>query len=113
MNESRELGCSECEGRFESLEPMNRRRFLRTAAGAALGAGAATTPLRALADAPPAAKPPRPAENLVRELFATLTAEQRQNIVRPYNHGAGADRKPTRLGIYNSAIEGKRIGQNY
>jgi hypothetical protein len=115
MSLEKQVQCPECEGQ---VEPLDRRDFIRvvgvgTAAAVAVG-GVATTTLPAVARAavpPQAAQPrPRPAEAMVRELFAGLTAEQRETIVHPWNHGADNNQTPTRLRMFNRPIT-RTIGQ--
>ncbi len=100
--------CPEC-GDKVAAEPVDRRDFLR-----ALGGGAATlTGMTALAGMPaawgqedkPAAKSDKTAEELIKELFAGLTEEQKRTVVAPFDN-------PGRLRIYNRAL-GKSIGESY
>jgi hypothetical protein len=55
---------------------------------------------------------PRPAEELIRELYASLSESQRTELVHPYDHG-DAGRPPTRLGTFNAPVFNKRIGDAY
>lgn len=77
--------------------------------GAALLAGGAM-PRLVSADAPAQRREATPAEGLVRELYQSLSAEQRRNLVHPWNHMTG--NRPSRLGTYNAAIFGKRLADN-
>jgi hypothetical protein len=113
--------CPECGEHVETPEVVDRRGFIRvlgerTAALAAVGGAVACTPrLRAAEDksAKPAA-PAKPAEDLVRELFASLSTDQKKDVVLPWDHGYVAGKSiPTRLGMYNAAIAGKKIGNLY
>ena len=65
--------------------------------------------------APPAetARTAKPAEGLVRELFATLTPEQKTAMVLPWDHGADKGGVPTRLKTHNSAPLGTKIGEAF
>jgi hypothetical protein len=72
----------------------------------------ATAPAVAAAKVVPVKKPAKPAEDLVKELYATLTADQKKDVVLPWNHGASARSLPTRMRMYNSPIN-RRIGQCY
>jgi len=95
---------------------LDRRGFLGTLGVGALAAGLTPGVLRA-EEATKAAKAAKvakakPAEGLVSELFATLTAEQKQTLVFPWDHGAEGG-IPTRLRMVNSPHFGKRIAQNY
>jgi hypothetical protein len=114
--------CPECKDSFVEPEVVDRRNFIRvvggqTAALAALTGLAGSTP-RVLnaAETTPAKveKPAKPAEDLVRELFASLSADQKKELVLPWNHGAeDGKRRPTRLGMYNAPIGNKKIGKVY
>jgi hypothetical protein len=100
MNASRTPNCAEC---------LDRRDFVRLLGGvAALATGVGTS--RLLGDTPATPAAPRPAEAIIQELFGTLTADQKQNILLPYDHGG---RNPTRLGMYNSPIQNKDLGTVY
>jgi hypothetical protein len=66
------------------------------------------------AAAQPGATPrPRPAEALVRELYATLTAEQKTRVVLPWNHGATPNATATRLRMFNASINQHNIDAVY
>src|SRR2546425_3803307 len=106
MSENQKPFCPECE----EPEALDRRGFmLNTAALLATGTVAASAP-RVLGDAP-AARPVRqakPAEALIQELYASMTAEQRRSpVVRPWNN-------PARIAIApNRALDGQTIGLHY
>jgi Protein of unknown function (DUF3500) len=110
MSENARSFCPECE----SLEgALDRRDFLRavgtTAAGAAVLTTAGASPLLA-ADkktdiTKPAKRPEKPAEALIKELFAGLSAEQKKAVVLPWDD-------KHRQGMYNAAI-GARISKAY
>ena len=96
--------CPECDG-------LDRRDFVRTLAvgGAALAAGgAALAPRTAIAGE----RGPMPrlvntaAEELVKELHATLTADQKKAVVKPWTHAARKTVNP------NKALD-KTIGAVY
>jgi hypothetical protein len=121
MAENENVHCPECD----ADDGLARRDFIRAVGGTAvtlvgLQAVARTAP-KAWADAPAAtpapaaaARPAKPAESLIRELFEGLSAEQRRNVVYPWNHGAGNGRLATRLGMYNAPIfSNHNIGQSY
>lgn len=78
--------CPDCN----EPESVDRRDFLRVvgAGTAAVIAGGTLTPIATAQNTPPrpAGKPPRPAEALCRELFTGLTADQRRQLVLPWNH---------------------------
>ncbi|MEN9572889.1 MAG: hypothetical protein RL514_744 [Verrucomicrobiota bacterium] len=106
--------CPECA---ESNAPgLGRRDFIRTLTGGAVGVLGATAllPHPAAGAAPAeAVRPPKPAENLVRELFATLTDEQKKAMVLPWAHGAEKGGAPTRLKTHNAAPLGKKLGEQF
>src|SRR3954466_755184 len=87
--------CPEC-GETASAEPIGRRGFLR-AAGAA--AAALAVPRLALG------RETKPAEDLIKELYSGLDADQKRAVVLP------AD-APERMKIFNAAL-GKKIGEVY
>lgn len=92
----------------DCLEPLDRRDFMRTvgAGAAALAVGGSLTSVAtAQHRVPLAPRGPRPAEALCRELFETLSEEQRRQLVMPWN-------SPNRLRTYNAPINA-RISQAY
>src|SRR5262245_44571906 len=119
MSENAKPFCPECEEQVTPPE-LDRRRFIRVLGGSAatiLAAGAVPTgAARALANQvaqPAAPRTPRPSERLVQELYATLTPDQRRQVVHPWNHGAENGRGiPTRHGMFNRALD-KKIGDVY
>lgn len=119
MSELKQNYCPECQTEVESLEPVHRRDFIRTVAGGAATlaavSGAAGTAAVANASFPPpaATNNARPAEAMIRELYSGLSAQQRQQVVYPWDHRQG-NNMPTRLRMYNAAIfPNARIGQAY
>ena len=102
-----ETKCAECESIEDFVLP--RRAFMRAVGGgAALALGGA--PLSAIADD---AKPraPKPAEELIRELHASLSEDQKQQLVLPWDHVS--DGRPSRHGMYNRPFNDQRIGDSY
>ncbi|HXG11375.1 MAG TPA: DUF3500 domain-containing protein [Gemmataceae bacterium] len=102
--------CPECAD-LEQDEALDRREFIRVVGGqaaalVALGGAAAAAPKARASD-----RPAKPAEAMIRELYASLSSEQKAEAVLPWDHGA-AKGIPTRLGMYNRPI-GKRIGEVY
>src|SRR5262249_41747423 len=97
-------------GPLDTTPVLPRRHFMRVLGGstAALALGAP----RLLADVKPQEKP-TPAEALVMDLFATLTPDQKKELVLPWDHGAGKNQLPTRMRMYNAAINNKKIGDHY
>ncbi|MEQ2005208.1 MAG: DUF3500 domain-containing protein [Limisphaerales bacterium] len=70
----------------------------------------AAAAVAAAAEKVPAAKP---AEGLVRELFATLTPEQKSAMVLPWDHGTEKGGTATRLKTHNAAPLGKKLGEQF
>jgi hypothetical protein len=119
MAEPNTTFCPECQVEVASLEPVDRRDFMRVVgvgatAVAATGVLGATAPTALAAFPPaPAANVPGPGEELVRELYAALSPAQRQQVCLPWDHRLpDNDPLPTRLRMYNAAF-GQRIGQVY
>jgi hypothetical protein len=74
-------------------------------AGSSRTSAAPTAP-----DAPAVKRTARPAEDLIKELYASLSSEQKPEVVRAWDDGVkGGKGMPTRLGMYNRPI-GKAIG---
>lgn len=87
--------CPEC-GETVPAEPIGRRGFLRAA-----GAAAAALALPRLA----LGREAKPAEDLIKELYTALDADQKKAVVLPID-------APERVKIYNAAM-GKKIGEVY
>jgi hypothetical protein len=106
MSEHAKLQCPDCDG----ADSVGRRDFLMAAGGTAVTlAGLQLIPQALKAQQPaqpalPAARAPRPAESLVRELYEGLTEAQRRQVVYPWNHGAANNQTATRLKMYNGPI---------
>src|SRR5262249_20584939 len=101
--------CPECDEGFELPAVRGRREFLQAiGASAALAAISATPRRMRAADAPT-----KPAEELIRELYSTLSADQKSELVLPYDHGT--EGHPTRHKCYNAPPLGneKRISSTY
>ncbi|MBS0207949.1 MAG: DUF3500 domain-containing protein [Planctomycetes bacterium] len=106
--------CPECEefNRHQNeAADLNRRGFLGAVGLGALAGGLAPSLLRA-ADAPAATGSAKPAEGLIRELYGTLSDDQKKSLVYAWNHGADSG-MPTRLKMVNAPHFGKRIGDSY
>ena len=97
MRQTRPRPCPEC-GEIVPPEPMNRRGFLRAA-----GAGAAALALSRYASAQ--AQADQTAEDLIRELYGSLSPDQKTSAILPME---SADR----LKFHNKAL-GKKIGEVY
>ena len=105
MAERIETNCPECE---DPALALDRRNFIRVVGGAA--AVAATVGVPAIARA--RREQAKPAEALIQELFAGLSDEQKKKVVLPFDHGTKGG-IPTRLGMYNAAAAGVKIGTVY
>jgi hypothetical protein len=108
MSENATPFCPECDTPPEALD---RRHFIRQTAGVvALGAVAGAVPHLPAADkaaTAPAKKPEKPAEALVKELFAGLSTDQKKAIVYPWE-----DKR--RFGMYNGPFARETtIGKTY
>jgi hypothetical protein len=116
LNEESKSFCPECVQ--QPQEPLatgvGRRDFIRTmSAGAAALAGVGAIGLPRLGRADEVAtKAAKPSEALVKELYASLSADQKKTVVLPWNHGADKG-IPTRLKMYNSAINDNIINDEY
>jgi hypothetical protein len=96
---------------------LDRRDFIRTVgekSSAFLAFGAlASTPVHTWADNSVKVRSSvKPAEDMVRELFGTLSDDQKKEIALPYEHKDNQGRV-TRLGMYNAPILGRMIGKHY
>ena len=108
--------CPECSEPVAPTTPLGRRSFIRVVAGGAVGALGGSALLSAPARAAAPAEKERaakPAEALVRELFTTLTPEQKAAMVLPWDHGTDKGGTPTRLKTHNAAPLGKRLGEQF
>lgn len=114
MSENTKPLCPECD---EQPEAVDRRNFIRVVSGSAAGlvaAGslAASAP-QLLANVTPAARAPRPAEAMIREMYASLSNEQRRTTVYPWDHPHPRLRNyAARHGMYNAAFA-RNIGESY
>jgi hypothetical protein len=99
--------CPECDEGFSLPQMRSRRDFLLAMGGAA--AVAAAVPVVRAEDAKAT---PKPAEGLIKELFSTLSDEQKKALVQPYDHGASEGR-PTRQRTFNAAFNEKSIAESY
>ncbi len=112
MNHESKFYCPDCDDGSDTPHSLSRRNFIRRIGGGTAAAFATAALPAAFAAETAAKSAPKPAENLIRELYATLTAEQKTSLVLPWNH-QGKDGQLSRLGSYNSAFNGKRIGKEY
>ncbi len=105
--------CPECDDGRDHAHTPTRRAFVRAIGGgtvALVAGGALSTRLLAAEGEQPQRKS-RPAEELVRELHASLSESQRKELVHPWDHQT--DGAPTRLGTFNRAVFDKRIEDSY
>ncbi len=114
MLEQRPQNCPECVGTEESLD---RRHFMKSVGlGAALAGLASTAPsLQAQTPAPaPAARVNRAAEDLIQELYANMSAEQKTRLVLPWDHRQTPTASLTRQRMFNSRLPDRpSIGAGY
>ena len=116
MSHIDQLICPECSEQVVPSAGLGRRDFIRVVAGGAVGMlGGSSLLSAAAAIAAPEEKGAvaKPAEGLVRELFATLTPDQKKAMVLPWDHGAEKGGTPTRLKTHNAAPLGKRLGDQF
>lgn len=112
MIEQPKVDCPDCDA-------LGRRDFLALMGGTAVTvAGLELVPQIATAQpatAQPAAQPARqkPAEALIRELYESLTEQQRTQVVMPFDHRIGNSQTPARLGMYNASLNANNIGMVY
>lgn len=110
--QDQELECPECAGQSDLESSLDRRDFIRAIGVGVVGAASAGSLLR-----PGRARgedKPRPAEELVKELHAGFTDEQKKNLILPFDHGTKDGKGlATRNGMYNEPIQKKKIGDHY
>ena len=107
LNETRYY-CPECDEGFVLPEVKSRREFFQ-ALGSAAAVAAVSGGFRSLrADEKPQ---PKPAEALIRELYASLSSDQKNDLVLPYDHGT--EGHPTRQKTFNASPNGKKISEVY
>ena len=111
MNYESPFYCPDCDDGSDTPHSLNRRAFVRRLGGGAAAALAAGTFPRVFAADAGAKAEAKPAESLIRELHASLSAEQKTKLVLPWDQVQGG--QLSRLGAYNSAYGGKRIGDEY
>ncbi len=100
--------CPECDEGFVMPPVRSRRGFLQAMGGAAALAAVGSRSLRA--DDVKAA--PKPAEALIKELYATLTPEQKKATVLPYDHDLN-DGRAMRQRTFNASPNGQKIGERF
>jgi hypothetical protein len=119
MNDVAQAYCPECDDSNESSR-LHRRDFVRFVGRSAIAATSASMLLGRMSpsilgdEVTAVSQNKKPGEDLVRELYASLSAAQRSELVLPWNHGAEGEKGlPTRLGMYNAPIGNKKIGDHY
>jgi Protein of unknown function (DUF3500) len=110
LNETRYY-CPECDEGLELPQVKSRRDFFKALGGAA--AVAAMSGGLASARGDEVKSSPKPAEALIRELYSTFSASQKNELVLPYDHGT--EGHPTRQKTFNEPALGKekRISEVY
>ena len=99
--------CPECDEGLD-LPPMRSRRdFLR-----AIGSAAAVAAVASTSIAEEKKSEPKPAEGMIRELYATLNPDQKKELVLPFDQTA-ENGKPMRMQTFNRAVGDKRIADVY
>ncbi len=113
MTDNAKVPCPECVGDMKTADGLDRRKFMGAVGGAAaaLVVGGTATAAQT-SPVPAAARGAKPAEAMIRELFTSLSADQKQRVVYPWNHGATTTQLPSRQRMYNSAF-GRTISQVY
>src|SRR6187455_349416 len=96
LNETR-FYCPECDEGFELPKVRSRREFFKTMGGVAAVAAVGSALPRARGEEKATTKP---AEELIRELYSTLSSDQKAELVLPYDHGT--EGHPTRHKTFNA-----------
>lgn len=111
MLETPKPHCPECADLDQDL---GRRDFLRTVGGGAVALAAlGTVPALPRVRAESKARAEKPAEALIKELYASLSSDQKPELVYPWDHGAPKGKgTPTRQRMYNRAAF-KNIADTY
>ena len=98
--------CPECgETGLVPAEPIDRRGALKLIGAGAASIALAGSPLAQGQDEKPGKKPNRKAEGLIKELYGSLSADQKKVVVSPHDD-------PRRLKFFNRAL-GTPIGKAY
>lgn len=112
--------CPECSEDFQAelsglngVSDLNRRAFLHTVGGTAAALALGSTAVQPVSAAAPP-RPPKPAEELIRELFSNLTDAQKNRVLKPFNYaGPKGGGTPYRQRMFNAAIENITLGSVY
>jgi hypothetical protein len=103
--------CPECDDGHDRPMSPSRRGFMKTVGSAAALAATGVLSTRLLAEEG-SERSAKPAEDLIRELHASLSESQKKELVLPWDEKR-SDGTPLRLSTFNSAVNGKRIGDVY
>jgi hypothetical protein len=103
--------CPECDDGLDHPRSPSRRNFMKAMGGAAAVAATGVLNTRLLA-AEGKERTAKPAEELIRELHASLSEQQKKELVLPYDQ-TRADGTPLRLTTFNRPVNDKRIGDVY
>lgn len=106
--------CPECDdGRDHEggMPNRSRRDFLRTLGGGTVALVAGGVLNTRLLAAEGVERKAGPAEDLIRELYASLDDKQKKEVVQPWDHAG--DGRPTRLSTFNAAPLNKKIADTY
>lgn len=98
--------CSDC------LE-IDRRGFMGALGKSVVVLGGLAPLARAAEETASAAKKSKPAEAMIRELYESLSSDQRKVLVYPWNHGTEKGELATRLRMVNAPHFDKVIGDTY
>jgi hypothetical protein len=105
--------CPECDDGRDHPQARSRRDFMRAMGGTmALVSGTALSTKLLVGQEGSAPRKARPAEELIKELYSSLSESQRAELVYPWEHGQSGG-APTRLGTFNAPVFGKKIGEAY
>jgi hypothetical protein len=107
MPQRRKPFCPECK-------ELDRRDFLGTLGKSAVVLGGLAPAASWAADAPvsSASLTEKPAESLIKELYTTLSDDQKKSLVYSWNHGAD-NGLPSRMKMVNAPLFSKKIGDSY
>jgi hypothetical protein len=111
LNEST-FYCPECDDGRDRPHVPSRRDFIKTVGGGTVALVAGGVLSTRLLAAEGVEKKPRPAEELIKELYTSLSESQKKELVHPWDHGSDEGR-PTRLNTFNRAVFNKRIADSY
>jgi hypothetical protein len=106
--------CPECVNGPEPTPRLGRRDFIRVLGASAVAAALPAAPLSALAKARAARlEKQAAAEQLIFELYASMSDDQKKKLILPWDHKAGNQPLPARLMTANAPAKGSVIGLEY